>query len=768
MKSVMNIAIIGNSFPRRCGIATFTNDLESALSKLGSVRTTIIALSDHGADYDYPPHIGFQIDDQNRDDYGRAADFINKGGFDAVILQHEFGIFGGDAGSYVLELISRLTMPLITVLHTVLDEPSVTQRYVMNKLLGASARVIVMTEKGKSILQSVYHMPRHKIDVIAHGIADKTDFDILAIKKRLGLLGKKIILTFGLLSPNKGIEVMIDAMPAIVKNHKDVIYVVLGATHPHLVRQFGESHREGLIAHTSRLGLNEHISFVDQYVDQDTLLDYIAIADLYVTPYLDVRQMTSGTLSLSFGMGKAVVSTPYWHATDLLADGRGVLVPFGSSEALAKAILDLLGDDERRQSLGANAFEIGRSMIWSEIAKDYRGVIMRCMRLVNMAPLLVMPKVRLQDLRPIQSEYFRSLCDSTGIFQHAIYDVADRSHGYCLDDNARALILSCQLAATDYALPKLYGAQFCAFIEHAYNPDKQRFRNFMSYNRSWLEEVGSEDSHGRALWALGVCAEHGQGQSQRHWARRLFEQALGPVEGFASPRALAFTLLGLKACNGDLLIVKALADRLKDLFDRVETPSHIWFETHLTYDNARLSEAMLAAGAMTGNPSYTEIGLRSLGWLIDKQTAPEGHFRAVGTDGYLRGDSQIALFDQQPLEAQGMVAACRVAWEVTKDKWFINAMWSAFAWFVGRNDLNLSLVDIETGRCCDGLHRDRVNQNCGAESVLAYLMSQCDLHQLYKQITHSLRQDPSDITLTPQKAARLATAGSEAGYRSAF
>ena len=375
MTPLRRIAVIGNSLPRRCGIATFTTDLQQAISNSRpNLETCIVAMTDHGQTYDYPASVALQIKDDTIEEYVRAAAFLNAGRFDVVCLQHEFGIFGGEAGAHILELLSRLTMPVVTTLHTVLAKPSAAQRAVMERIVEASSKIVVMANKGREMLRSVYRVPDDKIEVIAHGIPDFPFVEPDAAKAKLGFGGRSVILTFGLLSPNKGIEVMIDAMPSILKRRPDAVYVVLGATHPNLVRDQGEAYRESLMARVRELGVEDHVVFLDQFVDQATLLEFISMCDVYVTPYLNEAQMTSGTLAYSFGLGKPVVSTPYWHALELLADGRGVLVPFGNAAAIGNEIAELLTDDPRRQAMRERAYAVSRSMTWERTAERYIAV----------------------------------------------------------------------------------------------------------------------------------------------------------------------------------------------------------------------------------------------------------------------------------------------------------------------------------------------------------------------------------------------------------
>ena len=743
MTAPNRIAFIGNSLPRRCGIATFTTDLQNAVAAArGDLETVIVAMTDHGQTYDYPSTVGFQVNDNRPEDYIRAAEFLNSGRFDAVSLQHEFGIFGGEAGSHILALLSRLTIPVVTTLHTVLSEPTKAQRDVLVRIIGISSRVVVMAEKGRELLRAVYQVPDEKIEIIPHGIPEFAFVEPDDAKVKLGFSDKAVILTFGLLSPNKGIEVMIDAMPSILKTRPDAVYVVLGATHPNLVRDQGEAYRASLVAHTRAAGVEDHVVFLNQFVDQKTLLEFISMSDVYVTPYLNEAQMTSGTLAYSFGLGKAVVSTPYWHARELLADGRGILVPFGDAAALGVEISKLLTNDVLRQAMRKRAYSSSRSMTWERTAERYMAVFEaagRRHRLKTIARSDTSTLLRDRSAPPeMRIDHFLSMCDDTGLLQHAVHCVPDRSHGYCVDDNARALLLACALNDPgEQRLPEVLTARFAAFVQHAWNPDTRRFRNFMGFNRCWLEDSGSEDSHGRTLWALGVCALTDANLSRRTWAASLFAEAMTTADQFRSPRAWAFVLLGLDAyCSAVTEDDRAaalrviLADRLIAVFDAVETRDWVWFEEGLAYDNARLPQALILAGLATASPNYLQTGLRSLRWLVKQQTSATGQFRPVGTEGFGDTRQRPQPFDQQPLEATATIAACFAAWRADHDvEWKAEAA-RVFAWFLGSNDLAVSLVDLETGSCRDGLHPDRPNENRGGESVVSYLLGLSEIRQV--------------------------------------
>jgi glycosyltransferase involved in cell wall biosynthesis len=749
------VAFIGNSLPRRCGIATFTTDLQQAVANSSPpLESSIIAMTDHGHAYAYPPAVCLEINDEKLEAYERAAHILNSNQYEVVSLQHEFGIFGGEAGAHIIALLTRLSMPIVTTLHTVLSQPTLMQRSVLEEILGASTRVIVMAEKGRELLLTTYRLTPEKIEVIPHGTPDVAFAEPDEAKAALGFVGRSVILTFGLLSPSKGIEIMIDAMPAILKQRADAVYVVLGATHPNLLREKGEAYRKSLMTRVHTLGISDHVVFLDQFVDQAMLLRFISMCDVYVTPYLNEAQMTSGTLAYSFGLGKAVVSTPYWHARELLADGRGVLVPFGDSVALSSQISALLTDDGRRLAMRERAYASSRTMTWPRIAQRYRAAFENARQIhsarVVARPIMNMPARERQDLPPMRTRHFLSLCDDVGLFQHSLHCVPDRSHGYCTDDNARALLVSCALGEPgEQSFAEVVTNRFAAFVQHAWNRDTQRFRNFLGFDRRWLEDLGSEDSHGRSLWALGECARSDHNPLRRRWAASLFAEALPPAEGFCAPRAWGFTLLGLDAyCaaiaddSTAIRLRDLLAGKLMAILAAVETPDWTWFEEGLAYDNARLSQALIVTGRSAGKPSYIGAGLRTLRWLMSLQTAPTGFFRPVGSQTFGATRSPPSSFDQQPLEATAAISACLAAWHADGDlRWRSDAA-RAFAWFLGSNDLSLPLVDLETGSCRDGLHPDRANENRGGESALSYLLAMTEMRQLARLSRPHIKTTP--------------------------
>ncbi|MBR0553090.1 glycosyltransferase family 4 protein [Stakelama marina] len=732
-----HIALIGNFLPRKCGIATYTTDTYQALrDRFPDMRVDVYAMDDHPGRYDYPDAVTDAIPERDRDAYIRAAAEITASGAQAVWVQHEYGIFGGAAGEFLIALLDRLTVPVVVTLHTVLEEPSADERRVMEALLQRAARVIVMAEKGRDILQRVYSADTRRIAMIPHGVPDRPLVSPDSLKPRFGWQGRKVILTFGLLAPNKGIETMIEAMPAIVAAHPDALYVVLGATHPNLVAHEGEAYRERLQALAAERGLADNIRFVDAFVELDDLLDYLQAADVYATPYGNPAQITSGTLSYAVGVGKAVVSTPYIHATEILADDHGVLVDFNDSAGFARAINRLLGDDAAREALSQRVYQRGRTMLWSRLAEAGRNVIEDA--IADRPPRIRRVEPRFVVLPPDLSAVER-MSDATGMLQHSIFAVPDRHHGYCIDDNARALILIDRIPDCDDATRERWTSIYAAFLQHAWNPDTRRFRNFMNFDRSWCEDEGSEDSNGRAVWALGVTAAEAKFPKYRDWAINLFDTTAGIARDFGSPRAAAFAMLGAAAVLGaqpghalasDLL--NQWGDQLTHLLDAARRPEWQWFEIVLAYDNARLPEALIRGGLALGRDDFLRTGLETLDWIIARQTSPEGRFRAIGTDSFGREYADPLPFDQQPLEAQATIDACAAAFEATNERRWVAEAKKAYGWYIGINDLDLPLATPRDGGCYDGLMPTGLNRNQGAESILALQLASCSISALSK------------------------------------
>jgi len=734
------IAFVGNYLPRECGIATFTTDLCTALAEeYGQERLFAIPVNDPNLHYDYPEQVRLELEQEELDSYERAADFLNFNGNDLVCLQHEYGIYGGAAGNYILALLHKLKMPLVTTLHTVLRVPDTNQRAVLEEIAGLSDRLVVMSEQAAELLRDIYAVSAQKIDVIPHGVPEMPFMDPNYFKDRFGTEGKSVLLTFGLLSPNKGIESVIHALPEILKRHPNVVYIVSGVTHPHIRRRDGERYREGLIALATELGVSSQLIFNNRFVDARELVEHVGAADIYITPYLQEAQVVSGTLAIALGAGKAIVSTPYWHATELLANGRGVIVPFDDPDSMAGAVVRLLENDAERHAMRKRAYLYSRETTWPKTARAYMATFQRARFERSLLPRPAQKDeltVSVPDRLPILNiAHLLNMTDDTGILQHAIYSVPNTREGYTTDDNARALMVSNSLHEVSIDERQVEYSQlshrYLAFLWLAFHSDTGRFRNFLGYDRKWLEDVGSEDSHGRALWALGSVLGHSQDAGLRGAAGRLFEAAVPAALKFSSPRAWAFSVLGLQAYldwfPGDRAIQSArntLANRLLDSYEQNRTEVWHWFEKSLAYSNARLSQALILAGYRSGNRQMIGAGIESLEWLVAAQHRGDQEiFVPIGSSGFFTEGKEKARFDQQPVEACATISACLEAYRLTnEDRWLEEAQ-RVFHWFLGKNDLQAPLYDATTGGCRDGLHPDRVNENQGAESTLSFLMA---------------------------------------------
>jgi len=735
---IERIALIGNHLPRQCGIATFTTDLANALDEhLESCDVFVVPVNDRDEGYAYPPRVRFEFSQDDLASYRRAADFLNINGVDIVNLQHEYGIFGGPAGSHILPLLEQLRMPIITTLHTVLKDPTENQRRVLKELARVSDRLVVMAKRGIEYLTQIYEVPSEKIDFIHHGIPDVPFVDPNFHKDLFGVEGKTVLLTFGLLSPNKGIENVIEALPTIIKSHPEVVYLVQGATHPKLKLLEGESYRLKLQRLAKAKGVESHVAFHNRFVSLEELIEYISAADIYVLPYLNLAQLVSGTLAYTLGAGKAIISTPIWYAQEVLAKGRGVIVPEKNPEALAEKVIGLLDHDARRHAMRRNAYQFGREMIWSNVAAEYEKSFEKAREDRQLRPRPISLAKTLDktphELPILRLDHLYRMSDHTGLLQHARYSTPNYRHGYCVDDNSRGLILMVLLETqsgkagwekTDLA------SCYLSFIDHAFNEEKKRFRNFMNYERRWLEEVGSEDCQGRAIWAVGTVAGRSQRRGLCGVASELFEQILPETRNLENLRPAAFTLMGiheyLRRFYGHRLaqeIRVQLAERLLKSFKKASKRNWYWFEDRLTYANAKLPHALLLSGRWLERKDMLEAGLKSLEWLCRVQRRGAGHFVSIGSNGpYIRG-GELPRFDQQPIEAYSTVSACLEAHNATGDDRWLKEAHCAFEWFLGGNDLGVAVYDPVSGGCFDGLLPDSVNQNQGAESTLAFLLS---------------------------------------------
>ncbi len=748
-KMTNSIVLIGNYLPRRCGIATFTTHLFEAIAQhVTNTDCWVVAMNDLPEGYSYPPQVRLCINQNQLNEYSLAADQLNLKQVGVVCVQHEYGIFGGERGSFIIELLHDLKMPIVTTLHTLLENPSDRERRIIMQLAVLSDRLVVMSERSVDFLRDIYDVEAEKIVLIHHGIPDVPLVESSTYKGKFGVSEQKVLLTFGLLSPGKGIETVIDALPEIVKTHPDIIYMVVGATHPHFRAEHGEDYRISLHLRAKTLGVEDYVVFHDNFVADEDLLEFIGAADIYITPYLNEAQIISGTLAYALGMGKAVISTPFLHAQELLADGRGSLFPFRDHVQLASEVIDLLDHPDKLRAIQHKAYDYGRQMIWSHVGRRYIEVFeqVRLHRLRKSLPALKLGplSLRQQPLPEIKFDHLLRMTDGVGMLQHSKFTVPDRQHGYCVDDNARALIVAVTAQAFRPRDASLNGlaSTYLSFLDHAFNSDNGLFRNFMSYDRCWLEETGSEDSHGRALWGLGVAATLGRNDGQVSHAADLFQRALPAVEYFTSPRAVAFTVIGIHAFLSHKrdnipveTLCRILSDKLMQWFRNLSSQEWPWCEETLTYDNARLPQALLLSGQWLGNDEMLQTAMRALNWLKEIQHDESGcFFAAIGNHGWFSRGHVKAQFDQQPIEAAAMVDACFEAFNFTRDEEWITYAYRCFNWYQGDNELNVSLYDHATGGCRDGLQAHSVNENQGAESTLCWLMALLAIYKHRGQI----------------------------------
>jgi glycosyltransferase involved in cell wall biosynthesis len=734
---IRNAAMIGNFPPRKCGIATYTRDtLASLHERLPGARWTLVAMDDGKEQYDFPETVTHLIPQDDEAAYVRIADELNRSGAEVAFIQHEFGIFGGEAGSHLLRLMRRLRIPQIVTLHTVLEHPDPAQRRVMDEILKLASAAIVMSETGADILARVHNVGPSKVHVIPHGAPDRAFASPDHFKAQLGLAGRKLLMTFGLLSPNKGVETVVRALPEILSRHPDALYLVIGSTHPHLFAREGEAYRDSLVELASSLGVKDNLRFVNRFVDDDELVDLLQAADIYVTPYLTEAQITSGTLSYAVALGKPVVSTPYWHAKEALADDVGVLCPFGDSKAFAREIADLLSDRIKREAMARRAYKAGAPSRWKKVAGETADLAVSCR----------------EDYRRRQDQAFRALArpgyfaltrmtDSCGIFQHSLYSVPDRRHGYCTDDNARVLTLTTRLAAEgENGEVTRIGAVAAAFVSHAWNPQTGRFRNFMGFDRQWLDDGGSDDCCARALESLCVAARHAVSADQRDWAASLVVEAAPHIPKWRSLRARALVIKSLVEGGAEAIgkershsLISQNAAALMDALATRRRAGRGWFEPSLSYDNARLPEALILAGQYLDEKDMKSAGLSALDFLMRRQTAAHGGFCPIATSSFDSSSAAHPCFDQQPIEALASVDACLAAWRATNDPRHAQAARDAFLWFGGQNDHDLALANPGDGGCHDGLTADGVNRNQGAESILAYHLASAAIREYLRR-----------------------------------
>jgi len=740
-----DIYFISTYPPRNCGIATFTSDLSHAVGEeLGNKHIHIVAMNNRPEGYDYPEEVLFEISQNQIHDYRLAAEYINLSNAKVVSIQHEFGIFGGEQGVYITHLLANLKKPVVTTLHTVLKNPEDGYKRVLMEVVTLSQRLVVMSHQAEDILQDVYGISKEKIRFIHHGVPDVAFVDPNFYKDRFNVDGRFVILTFGLINPNKGIETVIHALPKVVERYPDVAYIVLGATHPEIKKQFGESYRLSLQRKVKELGLEKHVFFHNRFVTLEELCEFIGASDIYITPYLSKEQITSGTLAYALGMGKAVISTPYWYAQEMLAEGRGKLVDFNDSNAMAEAIIELIENEKERHAMRKRAYEFGRNMTWKCVARQYIEVFREAMGIYEKKSDTHILKGRFvpQDSVPeINMSYMFRLTDDTGILQHSCYGVPDRRFGYSTDDVARALVvvLMAYHQLKDESLLKLANI-YIAFLKHA-QLENGRFHNFMDYTRRFLDEEGSEDTLGRALWGLGYAVQYGPSDWFRMLAREIFEKAIAGLK-LHHPMAKAYAINGfyyyLQRYGGATAakrIVHNLADSLKTVYNELKKKGWPWFSDSVTYGNAKLPQAMLLSYKIFEDEEFKNIGLESLEFITEA-FFNGNYFDFIGNQHWFEKKNGKSAYDQQPIEGGYAVEAYVTAYEITGNERYFELAKCAFDWFFGKNRLGVSLYDFSTGACYDGLTPYGPNLNQGAESVIAFLLANLTMSQ--QEVLNSL------------------------------
>jgi glycosyltransferase involved in cell wall biosynthesis len=739
----MKIAYIGTYPPRECGIGTFTRNLYNSMvtnneTTRDSREGFIVAMNDHELTYDYPEEVKLTIGQEHQRDYLSAARFINLSGADLCILEHEFGIYGGQNGVYILPLLHRLEIPLIVTLHTIIRNPSYDQRAVLVEICKMAKKLVVMSHKAIELLTTVYDIDKRKIVYIEHGVPD-IQYNRQNSRKEFNLQNKKVLLTFGFISRNKGIETVLKALPKVITKYPEVLYIILGKTHPNVLRYSGEEYRIYLQQIVNKLDLAKHVFFLNEFLNQKELFKYLSASDIYITPYLNEDQITSGTLSYAIGAGSAVVSTPYWHATELLADGRGKLFNFNDSDRLSAILLELFDNPDVISAMRHKAFEYGKKITWPKTGEKYIAV---AQKVIANKPVVYAKKETNLDpliLPPFSLVHITHLTDDTGIIQHAKFGIPNLKEGYCLDDNSRALlmVLMAYRQKKDMLALKL-APIYLSYIHYMQNKDGT-FRNFLSFNRSFLDEVGSEDSFGRTIWALGYLIANAPNDSYFQTGRFIFSAAAGNFEKLNSIRGIANTMIGISYYLRSNPSDDSMAETLRNLtyklirhYDENRSSDWKWFEALLAYDNGILPLALLLSAEIFKDDKITETALESMDFLTE-HTIKDGYLSIIGNEKWYRKDGERSVYAQQPIDALAMVLMYHQAFHLTKDQEYLNKLFACFMWFLGENDLRMSLFDFETKGCCDGFESYGVNRNQGAESSLAYLIAHLTVLQAFEE-----------------------------------
>jgi glycosyltransferase involved in cell wall biosynthesis len=753
----IDIVYLSTSIPKKCGIATFTNDLATSISKeMGGYPYRVLALTDSDIEYSYPTQVAFEIRKNEIRDYARASEFLNGSSAQVISIQHEFGIIGGEAGSHLSVLLNYIRKPIVTTCHTILKDPPREYREAFESVLEHSDRVVTMSPTGVQMLQTFYGVPEKKIALVHHGAPDVPFVDPNFYKDQFGVEGRIVLLTFGLLSPNKGIESALEALPKVVERYPDLIYIILGATHPEVKRIDGEKYRLSLERKVWDLGLGDHVVFRNHFVELQELVEYICSCDIYLTPYLAREQITSGTLAYALSSGKAIVSTPYWYAKDLLANHRGVLFEFGDTKGLSEALTDLIEDSLTRNRIRKNAYAYGRQMVWREVARRYVELFqdvlgeredkeVREVWKTQIFPQATLPEIRLDHLM--------ELSDDVGLLQHASFGIPDRDHGYSADDVGRGLaaLMGYYNQIKDVTILSTIRT-YVSFLKHA-QTDTGHFHNFMSYERRFIDSEGTDDTLGRVIWGLGTVVRWGPNQRMRDLAQNMMERAAPRVEQLESPRAKAYAVLGFHhlldryaGASRFRWLLEKLSDDLVASFKVHKTHDWHWFEDSLTYGNSKLPEALLRAYQDTEKQELLDVAIEALDFLTHVQWN-EVYFELIGNRGWYTKDGKKATFGQQPIDAAYLVEAYVAAYQVTGQENYLIHTYHAFEWFLGRNRINEALYDFADGSVADGIDSSGLSANQGAESVVCFLLALTRLYELRSQ----------QLKISKQKAPKTAS-----------
>ncbi len=740
----MKFTYIATYPPRECGIGTFTNNLFKSMldGKTNQHEGFVVALNDNDLTYKYPEEVKLTIRQEYQEDYLKAVKYINLSGADVCILQHEFGIFGGGSGVYILPLLHRLEVPLIVTLHTILKSPSYNEKAILKEICKMAQKIVVMSHKAIEFLTTIYDVPEEKIALFEHGVPD-IHFSPEKSKKEFKLENKKVLLTFGFVGRNKGIETVIKALPGVVEKHPDVIYIVLGKTHPNVLRHSGEEYRISLLRLVKKLHLEKHVLFLNQFIDEQDLFKYLYACDIYITPYLNEAQITSGTLSYAVGVGAAVLSTPYWHAEELLDEGRGMLFNFNDSDGLAKMLTTLLDNPGEMNKLKKKATEYGKKITWPKTGEKYVLLAENLVQEEHFEADQQESELDLLILPPFSLSHINRLTDDTGIIQHAKFGIPNLKEGYCLDDNARALlmVLMAYRQMKDVRALEL-SPIYLSYIHYMQNPDGT-FRNFLSFSRNFLDQMGSEDSFGRTIWALGYLLGNAPNDAYYQTGRLLFFNAAPNFENLNSIRGIANTMIGISYYLKSNPSDDAMTERLRNLahtlikhYQDNSTADWKWFESLLAYDNGMLPLALLHSAEILNDDKITQTAIDSMNFLTE-HTLKDNYLSIIGNEKWYKKEGERSVFAQQPIDAMAMVLMYHQAFHLTNDREYLNKLYTSFLWFLGENDLRMSLYDFETKGCCDGFESYGVNRNQGAESSLAYLISHLTVLQAYEEFHKS-------------------------------